>query len=237
MQSWPATVALAALLGPLQCGEEAVPAEQPRKWQIAVIHPVEQACMDTPQPADAVIERKWPLELATWEDVACDTLSLRVMNAADEPVFIWDEPIRWAVDDDRLHAEPVPEHGSGRTRTERSPACCDGGGHMLEASGRWAELSPGATRRWTVSLRGLEMSDTRVLCTSEVPDWFEQSVEFDELDVTVRVAFASEGSTPGQLLGGLRHPRPEKIQAHLALTRSVPIYPFRARWSLEPERD
>ncbi len=172
---------------------------------LAKPHPVEPACIGRPQPADAVTARNGPLQIAAWDDPECETLNVIATNVGDEALAVWDEPIRWAVDEGRLHAEPVPEQGirEERVASMNSSVSC----HQLTSGGSFAELAGGDSFRWTVSTRQLETNDTRLLCDGHTPTWASYVLEVDAIDVTVRAGRASKLKRGRQFNG-----RPRDVQ-------------------------
>ena len=225
-------IALASCAKPAQQVEPA-PSEA---RGIAKAHPVEPACVSRPQPSDAATERSGALQIAAWDDPECETLNVIATNVGDESLVVWDEPIRWALDEGRLHAEPVPEQGAGEVRDARMNmyTCCN----QMVPAGASAELAVGHSFRWTVSTKRLETNDTRLLCNGHAPVWASHSLELDAIDVTVRAARASKFTRSGDLRSEhemRRGSRPAELT--VALARTVTIQPFEAELPLRDPED
>jgi hypothetical protein len=225
-------LALASCAEPAQ-GVEPAP---PKANATTKVHPVDPACISRPQPVDAAIGRSGPLQIAVWDDPECETLNVIVTNIGDETLAIWDEPIRWAVDRGRLHAEPVPEVGAGFERHARESmgVCCN----LLMTAGAWGELAAGGTFRWTVSTKQLETNDTRLLCHQHAPVWSSHSLEFDAIDVAVTAGRASKLRRDSAMTADMEmFRRAMRVELTLALGRTVTIHPFEVELPLRDPED
>ena len=141
------------------------------------------SCRSAARPKDALREITAQLELAVWEDPVCNALNVEIVNLLPSPLQIWDEKLRWAVEDEQLRVEPVPEQDPGPRpyRAGQLGSC-----HRLTVNnGKWAELPPLGSFRWIEPLTGVETDDTRALCDGLAPSFYDTPLTFSSVDVVV----------------------------------------------------
>jgi hypothetical protein len=141
------------------------------------------SCRSAARPKDALREITAQLELAVWEDPVCNALNVEVVNLSPSPLRVWDEKLRWAVEDDQLRIEPVPEQDPGPRpyRAGQLGSC-----HRLVVdNGKWAVLPPLGSFRWSEPLHDVETDDTRALCDGVAPSFYDAPLTFSSVDVVV----------------------------------------------------
>jgi hypothetical protein len=143
------------------------------------------SCRSAVRPKDALREITAQLELAVWEDPVCNALNVEIVNLSPTPLQVLDEKLRWAVEDDQLRVEPVPEQSAGQPRSNNQ-GCCQ---RLIVDNGKWAELPPLGSFRWIEPLNDVETDDTRALCDGFAPSFYDTPLTFSSVDVVV-AAFA-----------------------------------------------
>jgi hypothetical protein len=180
------------------------------------------SCRSAVRPKDALREITAQLELAVWEDPICNALNVEIVNLSPTPLRVWDEKLRWAIQDDQLRIEPVPEQGAGEPRPFRADqlGCCQ---QLILDNGKWAELPPRGSFRWIEPLKDVETDDMRALCDGLAPSFYDVPLTFSSVDVVV----AAFTATPSGLL-----PPTCKVEALHALQTPIEVRAFKAELPL-----
>jgi hypothetical protein len=183
------------------------------------------SCRSAARPKDALREITAQLELAVWEDPVCNALNVEVVNLSPSPLRVWDEKLRWAVEDDQLRIEPVPEQDPGPRpyRAGQLGSC-----HRLVVdNGKWAVLPPLGSFRWIEPLHDVETDDTRALCDGFAPSFYDAPLIFSSVSVVVS-AFPLDGfpSRP-----------PYQVDALCALRTPIEVRAFERQLPVEYWRE
>ncbi len=186
------------------------------------------SCRSAVRPKDALREITAQLELAVWEDPICNALNVEIVNLSPTPLQVWDEKLRWAVEDDQLRVEPVPEQGAGEPRFYRTGSCHK----SLVDNGKWAVLPPLGSFRWIEPLHDVETDDTRALCDGVAPSFYDAPLTFSSVYVVVS-AFPLEGVLPSPYF--LLHPY--RVEALHALRASIEVRAFEGKLRVEDRRE
>jgi hypothetical protein len=181
------------------------------------------SCRSAVRPKDALREITAQLELAVWEDPICNALNVEIVNLSPTPLRVWDEKLRWAVEDDQLRVEPVPEQSAGQPRSYNR-GCCQ---QLIVDKGKWAVLPPLGSFRWSEPLHDVETDDTRALCDGFAPSFYDAPLIFSSVSVVVS-AFPLDGfpSRP-----------PYQVDALCALRTPIEVRAFERQLPVEYWRE
>ena len=172
-------------VGCVACGDTTVGAGRSAEVKPRPVLP--DSCRSAARPKDALREITAQLELAVWEDPVCNALNVEIVNLSPTPLQVRDEKLRWAVEDEQLRVEPVPEQGAGpRPYRAGQLGCCQ---RLIRDNGKWAELPPRGSFRWIEPLKEVETDDMRALCDGLAPSFYDVPLTFSSVDVVV-AAFA-----------------------------------------------
>ena len=180
------------------------------------------SCRSAVRPKDALREITAQLELAVWEDPICNALNVEIVNLSPTPLRVWDEKLRWAVEDDQLRVEPVPEQSAGQPRSYNH-RCCQ---QLIVDNGKWAELPPLGSFRWIEPLNDVETDDTRALCDGFAPSFYDAPLNFSSVSVVVS-AFPLDGFPS----------RPYQVDALCALRTPIEVRAFERQLPVEYWRE
>lgn len=192
---------------------------------------VVDSCRSSLRPSDAVVELQAGLELAAWQDATCNALVVELVNHTSEAVAVWDEKLRWSVEDGRLRVEPVPEQDVGKPRSlEMNRATCFG---MFATEGRWTAVPSTRSFRWVESLMAIETDDMRAICTGHSPVFYDATLSFDSIDVVVAALSETEARRyEGRVSSSALHRKGMRVVAELALVGAVEARAFRPEFSV-----